>query len=184
MRCQNRGMQSDVDSVTIRGADLEGDDARAVSRLVEAYLVQTEAEKAEHLGASASVSASVDGRGLPERYRSEVDDPRSAYAGAIVLLAELADEPVGVAVVQPSPDAREIKRVWVDPAARGRRVGSALLDAALDGHALPTRLTVWDWREAAVQLYRSRGFVEVPSWDDRPRLLCLERRPASASGPW
>ncbi|WP_368496861.1 GNAT family N-acetyltransferase [Herbiconiux sp. A18JL235] len=176
-------MQSDVDSVTVREADVEGDDARAVSHLVEAYLVQTEAEKAERLGASASASASasVDGRDLPERYRSEVDDPRRAYADAIVLLAELAGEPVGVAVVQPSPDAREIKRVWVDPAARGRRVGSALLDAALDGHALPTRLTVWDWREAAVQLYRSRGFVEVPSWDDRPRLVCLERRPASAS---
>ncbi|WPO87704.1 GNAT family N-acetyltransferase [Herbiconiux sp. KACC 21604] len=142
-----------------------------------AYLRQTEAEKAEHVGASASPPG--DNSELPERYRSEVNDPRRAYAKALVLLAELGGEPVGVVVVQVNPDVREIKRVWVDPEARGLRVGSALIDAALTGHDEPTRLTVWEWRQGAVELYRSRGFVEIASWDERPRLLCLERPRAS-----
>ncbi len=171
-------MERNAGSVTVRVADLDGVDARAVCRLVEAYLRQTETEKAEHLG--ASVAAADDRSDLPARYRAEVDDPRAMYTNALVLLAERDGAPVGVVVVQQSPDAREIKRVWVDPEARGLRVGSALIDAALAEHELPTRLTVWDWRESAVQLYRSRGFVEVPSWDERPRILCLERGRASA----
>lgn len=38
------------------------------------------------------------------------------------------------------------------------------------------RQTVWDWRDDAVQLYLTRGFVGAESWEDRPRLVCMERR--------
>lgn len=142
----------------------------AVSALVEAYLAQTEREKAKHLGEPFAAE-------LPERYRPEIEHPARAYAGATVYLAELADSPVGVAVLQKSAEAHEIKRLWVDASARGHRVGSALIDAALSEQDRPVRLTVWDWRDDAIRLYRSRGFVDVPSWDDRPRLLCMESRP-------
>jgi len=164
-----------TDSLRLRLADLSGPDADSVSRLVEAYLRQTEKEKATHVGGPAELAD------LPERYRQEVADPARAYGSATVHLAELDHAPVGVVVVQQTAGAREIKRLWVDPSARGRRAGSALLDAALNGADTPVRLTVWDWREDAVRLYRSHGFVPVPSWEDRPRLLCMELLPGADS---
>ncbi|MCF3138408.1 GNAT family N-acetyltransferase [Paenarthrobacter sp. AR 02] len=153
---------------TVRPADLSGADAGAVSRLVEAYLMQTEREKAEHLGGI------FDDAALPGRYREEVDAPELAYRSAAVYLAELDDLPVGIVVVQQSAEAREIKRFWVEPSARGHRVGSALMDAAMKQRDLPIRLTVWDWRDDAIRMYAKRGFAPVPSWEDRPRLLCME----------
>ncbi|MEV8169911.1 hypothetical protein [Microbacterium sp. NPDC077486] len=36
------------------------------------------------------------------------------------------------------------------------------------------RLSVWEWRDAAIRLYTSRGFRPVDPWDDRDRLLCFE----------
>ena len=155
-------------TLQVRTADLSGPDAAAVGFLVEAYLIQTEGEKEAHLGEPAAR------HGLPERYRDEVAHPARAYAGATVLLAELDGVCVGVAVVQRLVAANELKRLWVDPSARGLRVGSALIDAALRAHGRPVRLTVWDWRVDAITLYRKRGFVEVPSWDERDRLLCFE----------
>ena len=78
-------------------------------------------------------------------------------------------------MVRTTADASEVKRLWADPARRGLGVGSVLLDTALRLHAGTIRLSVWDWRHDAVRLYESRGFRRVPSWDPRPRLLCLER---------
>jgi ribosomal protein S18 acetylase RimI-like enzyme len=157
------------DSINIRPAALTGPDGDAVSRLLEAYLMQTEIEKLLHLGGTPA------GDGLSERYRREVDNPARAYGNAVVYVAE-TDSPVGVVVVQQKATSSEIKRVWVDPGSRGRRVGSALIDVALSHATRPIRLTVWDWREDAVRLYRSRGFMPVESWDVRPRLLCMELR--------
>ena len=162
-------MQADFDSIKIRPADLTGPDNDAVSRLVEAYLRQTEAEKVLHLG-NADVGAD-----LPERYRAEIDNPARAYENAVVYVAELGSL-VGVVVLQQNVTTSEIKRVWVDPSARGLKVGSALIDAVLRHETRPLRLTVWDWRDDAVRLYRTRGFIPVDSWEDRPRLLCMELR--------
>lgn len=152
----------------VRQAEFGGRDDAAVGRLVHAYLAQTEVEKALHLGTGA-------GGELPQRYRNEVEDPEHAYAGARVYVAELNDSAVGLVVVQQAAATREVKRVWVDPSARGHGVGSALLDAALGADDLPVRLTVWDWRDDAIRLYLERGFAPVPSWDQRPRLTCMER---------
>lgn len=160
----------------VRPADLAGPDAIEVSRLVKAYLLQTEREKAHHLGTAATDS------GLPARYADEVEDPARAYTHATAHLAELGGVAVGVVVVQQLAYAVEIKRVWVDPQARGQRAGGALLDAAIAGHDLPIRLSVWDWRDEAIRLYRTRGFVTVPTWDDRPRLICMEKRPQPQVG--
>lgn len=163
-------MQNGADSIKVRVADLSGRDGATVSKLVRAYLLQTETEKAQHLGQHVETSE------LPERYRAELEDPARAYADAVVYLAE-ADTPVGVLVLQRDGVFSDLKRVWVDPSARGRRVGSALIDAALRNHAhRPVRLTVWDWRDDAIRLYRTRGFLPVASWEDRRRLVCMELR--------
>jgi ribosomal protein S18 acetylase RimI-like enzyme len=159
-------MPASAESATVRRADLTGPDGAAVSRLVEAYLLQTELEKASRLG-GAEVA-------LPARYRDEIDHPALAYENAVVHLAEFRRVPMGVVVVQRVGGVREIKRVWVDPRARGRRIGSRLIDAALRERDLPIRLTVWQWRGNAIRLYRRHGFVTVPSWDTRRGLVCME----------
>ncbi|WP_066043790.1 GNAT family N-acetyltransferase [Herbiconiux solani] len=176
-------MKTDASLVAVRRADLPGPDSAIVSRLVRAYLVQTEAEKAVNLSDYEGGCGDGDGgvrTELPTRYRAEVEDPERAYAGATVLLAELNGSPAGVMVVQHGADAHEIKRVWVNPSARGRHVGSALLDAALREGDRPVRLTVWKWRGSAIQLYRTRGFAIVPSWEERPGLVCMELRDPAA----
>ncbi len=141
-------------------------DADAVATAVGAYLRRTEAEKS---------GADDDSPELPERYRHEVEDPATAYAAACVLVAELDDVIAGVVVAVPQEGATEIKRLWADPSARGRGVGSALLDAAIAAADGDVRLSVWEWRDEAMRLYASRGFHLVEAWDDRPRLVCMVR---------
>ncbi|MFF7293971.1 GNAT family N-acetyltransferase [Microbacterium sp. NPDC008134] len=150
----------------IRPADLRGTDAVAIGRLVEDYLLQTESEKVAHGAAPASDA-------LPESYRREVDDPADAYADCAVCVAELDGEVVGVVVLRPDAAGIEIKRLWASPEVRGRGVGSGLLDAAIATGVGDVRLSVWDWRVDVIRLYESRGFVQVPSWDDRPALVCM-----------
>ncbi|SDZ05774.1 putative acetyltransferase [Herbiconiux ginsengi] len=159
--------------VLIREADLVGADANAVGAAARDYLRQTEQEKAEQ----GLTAPRADDAPLPRRYQDEVDDPRSAYEGCHVLVAEVDDEVVGLVVLKPQGVVTEIKRLWAAPRLRGRGIGSALLDAAIatgaGGGAL--RLSVWDWRTGAIRLYESRGFGRVASWDARDRLLCLQR---------
>ena len=169
-------MSSGSSRPIVRRAILGGRDSAEVGRLVEAYLRQTEREKAAH----ELRPLFSDSDELPASYRAEAARPDTAYAGAAVYLAELGSSAVGVAVVRSAEGAAEIKRLWADPRARGLRVGSALLAAVLEEHPEPVRLSVWDWRDDAMRLYVSRGFVRVPSWDERPRLVCLERPEASA----
>lgn len=142
------------------------DDHAIVSALVGAYLRRTEAEKAER-GLVAEDTP------LADRYAREIADPATAFAGRRVLIAEIDGVASGVVVVAASRTGTEISRLWTDPSARGRGVGTALLDAALEHAPRPVRLSVWRWREPAIALYRRRGFQIAPSWDDRPELLCL-----------
>lgn len=151
-------------------------DVGAVSDLVREYLAQTESEKREHGVADVpAASGTLAGRRLPARYERELLDPRTAYAGCTTFLAEFDDRPAGVVIVRADGGRAEIKRLWADPELRGRGVGSALLDAALSLASNEFRLSVWEWRTAAIRLYESRGFERVASWDDRPGLVCMVR---------
>lgn len=137
-----------------------------LSALLAAYHLQTESEKGV---AVANVSE------LPDRYRAEVLDPQTAFAGDTVLLALHGDVAVGCLAVSGS----EIKRLWTNPDFRGHGVATALLDAAL-AHAAESsvdtvRLSVWQWRTGAIALYERLGFVITESWDAREDLVCMER---------
>ncbi|GAA4185417.1 hypothetical protein GCM10022288_07450 [Gryllotalpicola kribbensis] len=146
------------------------DDAAEIGAALHAYLLQTEEEKAVH-DAGGQLPPSGE---LPERYRAEVRDPLGTFAGCRVLVADLDAHVVGVVVLKPGAESVEIKRLWASPALRGRGVGSALLDAAIsEAGAAAVTLTVWDWRQDVIRLYASRGFEQVPSWDARPRLVCM-----------
>lgn len=138
-----------------------------LSDLLVAYHLATEAEKGEPVASAAE---------LPDRYRVEVDDPVSAFADDVVLLASVAAAPAGcVVLTRPGAEA-ELKRLWVDPPHRGHGVATALVLAALaeaDGAAV--RLSVWRWRTAALALYARLGFAEAEPWDARPDLVFLRR---------
>ncbi|MFI8519634.1 GNAT family N-acetyltransferase [Streptomyces sp. NPDC085481] len=138
--------------------------------LLAAYHLATEAEKGRPVPGPA---------GLPDGYRAEAEDPAAAFAADTVLLATAtgAHRPAACAVL--TADG-EIKRLWVEPAARGNGLAAALVTEAVrraDEAGVPAvRLSVWRWREPALALYRRLGFESVASWDPRPELLCLERR--------
>ena len=135
--------------------------------LLAAYHLATEAEKGRPVASAAD---------LPDGYRAEVDDPATAFAADVVLVATVADAAAGCVVLTRLGDEVELKRLWVAPAHRGRGVATALTRAALDeAGGLPVRLSVWHWRTDAVALYERLGFAKAEPWDPRPGLLCLRR---------
>ena len=158
-------------SFHVRESRWDEADTAAVSALVRTYLLQTEAEKHEHGRAESPVSIAA----LPPRYEREVADPRVSYADCTTLVAVIGQQPVGVVIIRIAGGEAEIKRLWADPYLRGRGVGSALLDAALALTSGRVHLSVWEWRARAFELYESRGFERVASWDDREGLVCMMR---------
>lgn len=142
-----------------------------LSGLLTAYHLRTEEEKGE---------AVPDVGALPDRYRAEILDPRTAFANDVVLVALSGGEAVGCLVVTaPVEERSEVKRLWTDPSFRGRGVASELIGAALarcaqDGVST-VGLSVWKWRTGAVGLYERLGFAVTESWDDRGDLVCMER---------
>lgn len=155
-------------TVSIRPAVLDGADRGAISRMLADYHLQTEGEKVAH-------GVTEPGE-LPERYAVEVREPASSFAGAEVIVADRDGDVIGMAVLHRAGADVELKRLWVAPAGRRSGAGSALMaDAAHLAGATALRLSVWDWRADALALYARQGFVEVPSWESRQRLVCLRR---------
>jgi putative acetyltransferase len=149
----------------------QGSSADRLAELLAAYHLRTEAEKGE---------AVVDVDGLPDRYRAEICDPRTAFADDVVLLALNGDTAVGCLVVTaPISGRSEVKRLWTDPAFRSRGIASALVGAALEHSAesgvSAVRLSVWKWRAGAIALYERLGFTVAESWEERDQLVCMER---------
>jgi ribosomal protein S18 acetylase RimI-like enzyme len=164
---------------------------REVSDLLAAYHLRTEAEKD---------AAVADVAGLPDRYRREILDPRTAFADDVVLVA-LSDASSDIAssdiassdgrdgsagpaigclvLTAPVAGRSEIKRLWADPAFRGQGVGRRLVSAALtlgtELGADTIRLSVWAWRTEARALYERLGFTVTDSWDEREDLICMQR---------
>ncbi|MEU1179892.1 GNAT family N-acetyltransferase [Streptomyces sp. NPDC005820] len=159
------------EAVLVRRADQDPSLERGLAGLLAAYHLRTQAEKGE---------AVDDVDALPDRYRGEVLDPRAAFEGDVVLVAVSAGVAVGCLVVTGPVDGLcEVKRLWTQPALRGRGVASALIGAALAeagaSGVSTVRLSVWQWRTGAIALYERLGFTVVESWDERGRLVCMER---------
>ncbi len=116
------------------------------------------------------------GRSLPAD-----DDELRPPVGAF-LVASLHGQPVGCGALKlPAGAPALIKRMWVDPSARGLGLGRRLLDE-LEGHAaaagstrthLDTNATLVE----AIAMYRSAGYREVPPFSDEPYAdLWFEKR--------
>lgn len=101
---------------------------------------------------------------------------RLMHPDRAVFVVELDDRPVGlVGIGSVDPGLAELTSMWVDPAVRGRGVGRALVDAALEwcrSHTIG-RVELWvvHDNEPAIALYRRLGFVDVAAHaaaDDDP----------------
>lgn len=105
----------------------------------------------------------------------ELADFPGAYEppGGCLLLAFLAEEPVGcVAVKRFDPETCELKRLYVRRQGRGAGLGRRLTEAAMDaarGLGYRTmRLDTLPSMDAAQSLYRSLGFVEIEPYRFSP----------------
>jgi len=78
----------------------------------------------------------------------------------------------GVRLLPPAPGIAEIKRMYVDPSARGqglaRRLLADLEAAAVDLGAATARLDTGRDMAPAVALYRATGYVEIEDYNGNP----------------
>ncbi len=116
--------------------------------------------------------------GLYPRESSHLLDASALAAPNVTfLVARVSDRAAGFgALVRHSAELGEIKRMYVDPAMRGRKLGRLLLDALehcarADGLAW-LRLETGVRQPEAIALYRSAGYREIPPFGNyKPDLL-------------
>jgi putative acetyltransferase len=146
---------------------VEPRDRAAVTRELAAYL--------------AHIGETPDADGLDHdvaHWESEYD----GAAGLLLVVEDAAGEIVGTAGLRPlAPGVGEIKRMWVRPRCQGRGLGRRLIDRCLDEarhrglHSV--RLDSERGMQAALHLYRSSGFTEIPDYNGNPRAqVWMERR--------
>jgi GNAT superfamily N-acetyltransferase len=124
----------------------------------------------------------LEGYGLNLEEATPDSDQLVAIAGLLeppqsLYLAEVDGQAAGTCgLKQTGPDVAEIKRMYVDPALRGRGVARALLERVIaDGRAAGYRtlqLETAVWMVEAHALYRSCGFVDAPPFPD-PEFGCF-----------
>lgn len=112
---------------------------------------------------------------LPEDLRvpdleTELGELIERYGPEALLLAYDGDRPAGCVVLcRRDPETAEIKRLYVDRAARGTGLGRALAEAAIErarsaGHRRIVLDTHRSRLEAAYALYRALGFEECEAY--------------------
>ena len=90
-----------------------------------------------------------------------------------ILLAELDGVPRGVVALRPlAQGMAEMKRLFVQPQARGHRLGRLLVDAVVEqacqaGYSA-IRLDSLPHMQSAVALYRSLGFRDIEAYYENP----------------
>ena len=121
----------------------------------------------------AHIGEPFDGEGLDHdiaHWEKEYD----GVSGALLLVQDPAGDIVGTAGVRSlGPGLGEIKRMWIRPGCQGRGLGRRLLERCLvEARALGFRTLRLDSERrmrAALHLYRSYGFTEIPDYNGNPR---------------
>jgi GNAT superfamily N-acetyltransferase len=118
---------------------------------------------------------------LAERFEEHFDPGRTLPADAAdlappagaFLIARVGREPAGCGALKTHrPGVGEIMRMWVDRAHRGLGIGARILDALEEqavelGHR-SVRLYTNRSLDEAKAMYRSRGYEEIPRYNDDP----------------
>lgn len=149
---------------TIRRAQAE--DQAAVARELVAYL--------------GFIGDTLDPDGLDHDI-AHWQDEYDGQSGVLLLVVDPAGEVIGTAAVRRlEPGVGELKRMWLRPACQGQGLGRRLLDASLaEARQLGCRTLRLDSQTrlaAAVHLYRTYGFTEIPRYNDNRRAdIWMER---------
>lgn len=118
---------------------------------------------------------------LDRRFEGGFDPERSISADAeeltepdgLLLIARRRGEPIGCGALKfHGEEPAELKRMWVDPSARGLGLGRRLLEE-LEGQARAhgvarVRLETNRTLKEAIRLYRSAGYAQVEPFNDEP----------------
>jgi GNAT superfamily N-acetyltransferase len=93
--------------------------------------------------------------------------------GDFLVCVDRQGEPLGCgALRREAPRVFEIKRMWVRPPARGRGLGRVILEGlerrAVELGATEVVLDTSEYLPAALALYRSAGYKEIPAYNDNP----------------
>jgi DNA-binding MarR family transcriptional regulator/GNAT superfamily N-acetyltransferase len=153
--------------------------AATIERLLEASFVTIGPEDPGSADARWCIARYI--AELGERFRAGFDAARSIPAEeddlrpprGLLLVARHRGRPIGCGALKHHPGApSELKRMWVDPSARGLGVGRRLLaelerEAAAAG-STTVRLETNAALAEAIALYRSSGYREVPAFSDEP----------------
>jgi putative acetyltransferase len=139
-----------------------------------------EALKPEHLAiARALFQEYADSIGVDlcfQGFAQELDELPGKYsppAGGL-FIAFIDDTPMGCVAIRPlgSDGAAELKRLYVRPAARGKQLGLALTQSAIqrarDAGYRVIRLDTLPSMGDAQRLYRRMGFKEIPPYTFNP----------------
>ncbi len=111
---------------------------------------------------------------LRDRFEESFDPERTLPADeSVFLVARLSGQPAGCGALKTlQPGVGEILRMWVDRAHRGLGIGARILDALEEesrarGHEAVRLYTNRALTEAKA-MYRSRGYIEIPRYNDDP----------------
>jgi GNAT superfamily N-acetyltransferase len=123
----------------------------------------------------------ADALGEDDAYWVKLTESVTAPGGQVMLVAEMADRPVGLAFGLFDKERAKTGHVggmWVESRARGRGAGRALLDAAIAwGRSRGLdRLELWVTRGngPAVRLYERAGFADTGRRDVLPSNPALQ----------
>lgn len=101
--------------------------------------------------------------------------------GVSVFVARVDGVALGMAALVVAESGTELKRMFVDQAARGQGLAGQLLDAleehARDAGATVIRLETGNRSDAAVALYEKRGYVRIPRFGeyvDSASSICMQ----------
>jgi putative acetyltransferase len=116
----------------------------------------------------------------PENYHAL--DASEFARDDVVLLVARDDSGAAIGMAALNVPAAELKRMFVDPRARGGGVGRRLLEAIESlaaGHGIRTlRLETGEPQVAAIVLYERAGYRRIPAFGeyvDDPTSVCMEK---------